>query len=143
MNNQPFNTGQQQYHQQIQQNYGGYQQQYTPPPQTVSFAIIEGRQAVDNYLVGTNVTAVLADFTNMNLYIKERDANNIFKPLREFEIKEKVQNVIPPQPVNNTQIQNESNVQSQIDELRGMLADFINSQKNTNNNHNKPKGGNN
>ena len=52
------------------QNFGsGYSNQYTPPPPSVTFSIIEGRVAVDNFLVGTNVTAILADFTNMKLYI--------------------------------------------------------------------------
>ena len=140
MFNQPFNT---QPNQQYPQNYGGYQQQYTPPQPAMSFAIVEGRNSVDNYLVGTNVTAVLADFTNMKLYIKERDANNILKPLREFDLNEKVQQTIPANPVNNNQIQNES-IQKQIDDLRSMMTDFINSQKNTsNNNSNKSKGGNN
>ena len=140
MFNQPFNN---QSNQQYPQNYGGYQQQYTPPQSTMSFAIVEGRPSVDNYLVGTNVTAVLADFTNMKLYIKERDANNILKPLREFDLNEKVQQTIPANPVNNNQIQNES-IQKQIDDLRSMMTDFINSQKNTsNNNSNKSKGGNN
>ena len=141
MFNQPFNT---QPNQRMQQNYGGYQQQYNPPQPTMSFAIVEGRNSVDNYLVGTNVTAVLADFTNMKLYIKERDANNILKPLREFDLNEKVQQTIPANPVNNNQIQNESGIQKQIDDLRSMMTDFINSQKNTsNNNYNKSKGGNN
>ena len=141
MFNQPFNT---QPNQRMQQNYGGYQQQYNPPQPTMSFAIVEGRNSVDNYLVGTNVTAVLADFTNMKLYIKERDANNILKPLREFDLNEKVQQTIPATPVNNHQIQNESGIQKQIDDLRSMMTDFINSQKNTsNNNYNKSKGGNN
>jgi hypothetical protein len=85
MQNFPFNTGGNNFNS-FQQNtnpqpYGGYQQQYNPPPPSLSFSTIEGRQSVDNYLVGTNVTAVLADFTNMKLYIKERDANNILKPL--------------------------------------------------------------
>lgn len=141
MFNQPFNN---QPNQQYPQNYGGYQQQYTPPQPSMSFAIVEGRPSVDNYLVGTNVTAVLADFTNMKLYIKERDANNILKPLREFDLNEKVQQTIPANPVNNNQIQNESGIQKQIDDLRSMMTDFINSQKNTsNNNSNKSKGGNN
>lgn len=140
MFNQPFNN---QPNSMIpQQNYGGYQQQYNAPAPSMSFAIVEGRPSVDNYLVGTNVTAVLADFTNNMLYIKERDANNILKPLREFELREKVQQSIPVNPVNNNHIQNEGNVQSQIDELRKMMTDFINSHKNTNNNS-KPKGGNN
>lgn len=149
MFNQPFNTGQNPAYPQPQQPYGGYSQQYNPPQPTMSFAIIEGKASVDNYLVGTNVTAILADFTNMKLYIKERDVNNILKPLREFDITERFSqqstNGVNMNRVVEPRNQNESNMQSQIDELKSMMQTLINNQSNNQpkTNPNKPKGGNN
>lgn len=150
MQNFPFNTGGNNFNS-FQQNtntqpYGGYQQQYNPPPPSLSFSTIEGRQSVDNYLVGTNVTAVLADFTNMKLYIKERDANNILKPLREFNLSEVVNQQQMQQPMNQLQPQTDDRynaMQNEIGELKQMFQSFISNQ-NTNNNKPKPnKGGNN
>lgn len=150
MQNFPFNTGGNNFNS-FQQNtnpqpYGGYQQQYNPPPPSLSFSTIEGRQSVDNYLVGTNVTAVLADFTNMKLYIKERDANNILKPLREFNLSEVVNQQQMQQPISQTQPQSDdryNTMQNEIGELKQMFQSFISNQ-NTNNNKPKPnKGGNN
>ena len=148
MQNFPFNTGGNNFNSYQPTNnpqpYSGYQQQYTPPPPTVSFSIIEGKPAVDNYLVGTNVTAVLADFTNMKLYIKERDANNILKPLREFSLNEQIQQQPQVQQVSIPQNQNEdklNSMQNEMNELKQMLQSFMSNQ---NNNQPKPnnKGGN-
>lgn len=146
MNNLPFGpSGNGQMSMQPPQNqYGNYSQSYTPPPPTITFSIIEGRQAVDNFLIGTNVTAFLADFTNLRLYVKERDANNILKPVRVFALNELVQQQ-PSQQVNVPQIQNEeklSAMQNEMDELKQMLQSFMSSQQNNQQqNFNKNKGG--
>lgn len=50
MTNLPFNTNPNIPNMQPMPNqppYGGYNQQYNPPPPTITFSIIEGRQAVD------------------------------------------------------------------------------------------------
>lgn len=149
MQNFPFNTGSNNYQsyqpQTAQPNYGGYSNQYNPPPSSMNFSVIEGRMAVDNYLVGTNVTAILADFTNMKLYIKERDANNILKPLREFNLSEVIQQQPTPQ-VNAPQVQNDerfTSIQNEMNELKQMFQSFMSSQ-NTQLSNGKPnnKGGN-
>lgn len=152
MNNMPFNTngyGNQNYNQPQQQNYGGgFTQQYNPPPPTITFALIDGRQAVDNFLVSTNVTAFLCDFTNMRMYVKERDANNILKPTRTFSISELIdqpQTQQPPQP--NQTDEKFAVMQNEMNELKQMFQTFMTShqqnQPQTNNqNYNKNKGGN-
>ena len=118
-------------------------QQNNPPPPSVTFSIIEGRVAVDNFLVGTNVTAILADFTNMKLYIKERDANNILKPLRTFNLNEEIQQVANNVQTAIPQPQTQSDerfdlLRGEMDEMRNMIQSFISSQNNKQNN----KGGN-
>ena len=121
MNNLPFTQNNNFNQNPLQQNQnfgGGYSNQYNPPPPSVTFSIIEGRVAVDNFLVGTNVTAILADFTNMKLYIKERDANNILKPFQSDERFDLLR--------------------GEMDEMRNMIQSFISSQNNKQNN----KGGN-
>lgn len=126
--------------------YGGYNQQYNPPPPTITFSIIEGRQAVDNFLVGTNVTAFLADFTNMKLYVKERDPNNILKPIRIFGLSDETPQPQPVPPVNGPQNQNEekfSAMQTEMNELKQMVQALVTSQQNNTpqQNFNKNKGG--
>lgn len=83
-----------------------------------------GDTAAANYYVMPGYTTVLIDFNEMKLFIKNKDVNGIPGPTRTFAMNENIQ-----QPVNQT-IQNE-NVQSQIDELKSMiagLAQTINSQ---------------
>lgn len=83
-----------------------------------------GDTAAANYYVMPGYTTVLIDFNEMKLFIKSKDVNGIPGPTRTFAMNEIIQ-----QPVNQT-IQNE-NVQSQIDELKAMiagLAQTINSQ---------------
>lgn len=83
-----------------------------------------GDTAAANYYVMPGYTTVLIDFNEMKLFIKNKDVNGIPGPTRTFAMNEIIQ-----QPVNQT-IQNE-NVQSQIDELKSMiagLAQTINSQ---------------
>lgn len=146
MNNLPFTQNNNFNSNPLQQNQnfgGGYSNQYNPPPPSVTFSIIEGRVAVDNFLVGTNVTAILADFTNMKLYIKERDANNILKPLRTFNLNEEVQQVANNVQTNIPQAQNQPDerfdlLRGEMDEMRNMIQSFISSQNNKQNN----KGGN-
>lgn len=148
MNNLPFNTNQNlQNTQQIpNQSYGGgYNQQYNPPPPTITFSLIEGRQAVDNFLVGTNVTAFLADFSNMKLYVKERDPNNILRPLRIFGLSDETPQPQSVVPVNTRQVQNDEKLetmQNEMNELKQMFQSFLSSQNNTpQQNFNKNKGG--
>lgn len=148
MNNLPFVTNPNPQNMQPITNqppYGGYNQQYNPPPPTVTFSLIEGRPAVDNFLVGTNVTAFLADFTNMKLYVKERDPNNILKPLRIFGLKDETPQPQSVLPVNTPQVQNDEKLetmQNEMNELKQMLQSFISSQNNTpQQNFNKNKGG--
>ena len=146
MNNLPFTQSNNFNQNPLQQNQnfgGGYSNQYTPPPPSVTFSIIEGRVAVDNFLVGTNVTAILADFTNMKLYIKERDANNILKPLRTFNLNEEIQQVANNVQTAIPQPQTQSDerfdlLRGEMDEMRNMIQSFISSQNNKQNN----KGGN-
>lgn len=83
-----------------------------------------GDTAAANYYVMPGYTTVLIDFNEMKMFIKNKDVNGIPGPTRTFAMNEIIQ-----QPVNQT-IQNE-NVQSQIDELKSMiagLAQTINSQ---------------
>lgn len=141
MNNLPFNTQPNANYNSYQQN-NGYSNQYNPPPPTMTFSIVEGRTSVDNFLVGTNVTAILADFTNNTLYIKERDANNILRPLREFELKEKVQQYQSPIPqaVNAPQPNNDeryNTLQNEMNDMKQMLQSFISSQNSNKPNNNK------
>lgn len=131
------------------QNYGGgFAQQYNPPPPTITFALIDGRQAVDNFLVSTNVTAFLCDFTNMRMYVKERDANNILKPTRTFSISELIdQPQIQQSPQPNQTDEKFAAMQNEMNELKQMFQTFMTSQQQhqsqTNNqNYNKNKGGN-
>lgn len=76
--------------------------------------------------------------------MKERDANNILKPVRVFALNELVQQQ-PSQQVNVPQIQNEeklSAMQNEMDELKQMLQSFMSSQQNNQQqNFNKNKGG--
>lgn len=123
MNNNPYNQIVQNPYGQSQ--YNGFQPPFMPAPPSVTFALVEGEQAVQNFLVGTNVKAILIDFTNMKLYIKERDANNIPQTTRVIDMVEPNNvnaNVIPPQQIQQAQpqIQND-NIQTQLDELRGMI----------------------
>lgn len=74
-----------------------------------------GDTAAANYYVMPGYTTVLIDFNEMKLFIKNKDVNGIPGPTRTFAMNEIIQ-----QPVNQT-IQNE-NVQSQIDELKSMIA---------------------
>ena len=83
-----------------------------------------GDTAAANYYVMPGYTTVLIDFNEMKLFIKNKDVNGIPGPTRTFAMNEIMQ-----QPVNQ-KIQNE-NVQSQIDELKSMIAGLtqaINSQ---------------
>lgn len=143
------------YNQVTNQWGGGYPQQYQPqnyvnsPPPSVSFALIEGESAVGNYLVGTNVKAVLIDFTNMKLYIKERDASNIPLPLRSFDIRE-VLNAQPntaPVAVQSTPAENIQSNQNnyvtteQFNELKQMIASMVQSNPRPNPPRNKHKEG--
>lgn len=145
MNNLPFTQN----YNQPQQNYGGgFAQQYNPPPPTITFALIDGRQAVDNFLVSTNVTAFLCDFTNMRMYVKERDANNILKPTRTFSISELIDQPQTQQPIQPNQTDEKFvAMQNEMNELKQMFQTFMTSQQQnqpqTNNqNYNKNKGGN-
>lgn len=144
MLNQPFNTQPNQLYSYQQNN--GYSNQYNPPPPAMTFSIVEGKQAVDNFLVGTNVTAFLADFTNMKLYVKERDPNNILKPIRIFGLSDETPQPQSVLPVNASQNQNEekfSAIQTEMNELKQMVQALVSSQQNNTpqQNFNKNKGG--
>ena len=117
---------------------GGFTQQYNPPPPTLTFALVEGRQSVDNFLVSTNVTAFLCDFTNMKLYVKERDANNILKPTRTFSMSEENE----PQIANNQTDERFVAMKNEMDELKQMFQTFMSSQQNNNQRNSNNKGGN-
>ena len=79
----------------------------------------------------------------MKLYIKERDANNILKPLRTFNLNEEIQQVTNNVQSAIPQTQNQSDerfdlLRGEMDEMRNMIQSFISSQNNKQNN----KGGN-
>lgn len=79
----------------------------------------------------------------MKLYIKERDANNILKPLRTFNLNEEIQQVTNNVQSAIPQAQNQSDerfdlLRGEMDEMRNMIQSFISSQNNKQNN----KGGN-
>lgn len=79
----------------------------------------------------------------MKLYIKERDANNILKPLRTFNLNEEIQQVTNNVQTAIPQAQTQSDerfdlFRGEMDEMRNMIQSFISSQNNKQNN----KGGN-
>lgn len=79
----------------------------------------------------------------MKLYIKERDANNILKPLRTFNLNEEVQQVTNNVQTAIPQAQTQPDerfdlLRGEMDEMRNMIQSFISSQNNKQNN----KGGN-
>lgn len=129
-----------------------YPQQYAspqsyPPQQSVTFAIVEGDNAVENYLVGTNVKAILLDFTNMKVHIKGRDANNIPIPRRTFTMSEIVQPSQQPQQFTQPEVnQNDYVTKEQFDELKAMIAGLAQQNQTTHHNEQprgKQKGGSN
>lgn len=141
MNNLPFGQNNTMNQNGMQSNLGfggGFTQQYNPPPPTLTFALVEGRQSVDNFLVSTNVTAFLCDFTNMKLYVKERDANNILKPTRTFSMSEESE----PQIANSQADERFVAMKNEMDELKQMFQTFMSSQQNNNQRNSNNKGGN-
>lgn len=79
----------------------------------------------------------------MIFVLKERDVNNILKPLRTFNLNEEIQQVTNNVQTTIPQTQTQSDerfdlLRGEMDEMRNMIQSFISSQNNKQNN----KGGN-
>lgn len=79
----------------------------------------------------------------MIFVLKERDVNNILKPLRTFNLNEEIQQVTNNVQTTIPQAQTQSDerfdlLRGEMDEMRNMIQSFISSQNNKQNN----KGGN-
>ena len=115
MNNSPFNS---------------FNTQYP----SIAIDFVDSEFAVDSYRTLPGVMTFLFNWNNKTITIKEIDQRGVLKPYRYFKFEE----FFPQQQIANTN-QNDSNLQSQIDELKTMIANLANS--NTNQNDYNKKGG--
>lgn len=110
---------------------------YMQPQPYVTFALVEGDLAVNNFLVAINTKAILIDFVGMKLTIKERDSSGILLPLRVFKLDEIVNTI--PQPNNSQNFnQNEFVTVEQFEELKQMIANLSSSNNVREQVNNKP-----
>lgn len=122
---------------------GGYDPIGFNRPQQISLAIdfVEDDLAVERYPTLPGVMTFLINWNNKTIIVKERDSRGMFKPYRYFNFTEFFPQTQAPASQNSqSNVQNDSSVQNQLDELRSMIQQLV-SKDDNNQNYNKNKKG--
>lgn len=123
------------------QNGGGYTGPNFGFNQTqmpnVAIDFVEDDAAVERYGTLPNVMTFLINWNNNTMVIKERDARGVLKPYRYFNFTEFFPQTQAPIATSG---QNGTDVQSQIDELKVMIAQLAKNNDQQNYKKGGPKG---
>lgn len=117
---------------------------FSRPNNTPNIAIdfVESDEAVDRYSTLPGVITFLINWNNNTMVVKERDSIGMLKPYRYFNLSEFFpQTTIQPPVESQNSVQNGNDFQSQIDELKSMIAQLTLQKNDKQNFNNNKKGG--
>lgn len=86
---------------------------------------VKGRTEADNYQLPNGGTVILMDSDTNVFYLKTRDANGIYAPIREFKYEEIQSNQQAQNTVNFATKDDLSNITKSVEELKKMVEDLL------------------